>query len=117
MRGWITQATIAAVLVIGVGSAAAGAGGKGRSEAGKQLYMESCQHCHGPTGKADTELAATLTPRPADLTAKKTQSKKDEQLRKAIAEGVPGTAMGAFGGAFDDQQMADLIAYIRSMKP
>ncbi|WP_447860506.1 c-type cytochrome [Nitrospira calida] len=90
---------------------------KGKPEAGKQIYMESCQHCHGPTGKADTELAASLTPRPADLTAKTTQSKKDGQLRKAIVEGVPGTAMSAFGEAFDDQQMADVIAYIRSLKP
>ncbi len=43
-----------------------------------------------------------------DLTAKKTKSKTDGQLRKAIVEEVPGTAMGAFGKAFDGQQIADL---------
>ncbi|MEW6248134.1 MAG: cytochrome c [Nitrospirota bacterium] len=100
----------------GSGSVLWAGASKGRPEAGKPIYMESCQHCHGPLGDGKSEMAQYLTPPPADLTAKKTQSKKDGQLRKVIIEGVPGTAMSAFGEAFDDQQMADLLAYIRSRK-
>lgn len=99
----------------GVGALLAGQG-KGDPEAGKKIYLESCQSCHGQTGKGDSDMAAYLTPPPADLTSKKTQSKNDGQLRKAIVEGLPGTAMSAFGEAFDDTQMGDLIAYIRSLK-
>jgi mono/diheme cytochrome c family protein len=108
---------LAVLVVLGLTPMTMAASSKGNPEAAKKLYLESCQHCHGAMGKADTDLAASLTPRPADLTSKKTQSKKDGQLRKAIAEGVAGTAMSAFGEAFDDSQMADLIAYIRSLKP
>jgi mono/diheme cytochrome c family protein len=107
---------VAIVVVLGLVPATMAAPAKGNAEAGKKIYLESCQSCHGPTGKGDSDMAAYLTPPPADLTSKKTQSKKDGQLRKIIVEGVEGTAMSAFGEAFDDQQMADLIAYIRSVK-
>lgn len=61
-------------------------------------------------------MAAYLTPPPANLTAKATQAKTDAQLRKIILEGRPGTAMTGYEGAFEDLQLSDLIAYIRSLK-
>lgn len=103
-------------VAVGSGSVLWAGPSKGKPEAGKPIYMESCQHCHGPLGDGKSEMAQYLTPPPADLTGTKTQSKKDGQLRKVIIEGVPGTAMSAFGEAFDDTQMGDLIAYIRSLK-
>lgn len=90
---------------------------KGNSENGKKLYGESCQHCHGAKGDGQSDMAAYLTPPPSNLTAKATQSKTDEQLRKTILEGRPGTAMSGFDGAFEDSHVADVIAYIRSLKP
>jgi len=33
-------------------------------EHGRQLYAQSCAACHGPTGNADTPVAAQLDPRP-----------------------------------------------------
>jgi mono/diheme cytochrome c family protein len=99
-----------------LGEAAGGAEGKANPEAGKKIYLESCQNCHGPTGKGDSDMAAYLTPPPANLTAKATQAKTDAQLRKIILEGRPGTAMTGYEGAFEDLQLSDLIAYIRSLK-
>jgi mono/diheme cytochrome c family protein len=90
---------------------------KGNPEAGKKIYLESCQSCHGPMGKGDSEMAAYLTPPPADLSAKKTQAKTDVELRKIILEGRPGTAMSSYDGTFEEAQVADLIAFIRSLKP
>lgn len=90
---------------------------KGSPDAGKKIYLESCQNCHGPTGKGDSDMAAYLTPQPANLAAKKTQTKTDTELRKIILEGRPGTAMSSYDGAFEEAQLADLIAYIRSLKP
>ena len=99
-----------------MGGAAGGAEGKANPEAGKKIYLESCQNCHGPTGKGDSDMAAYLSPPPANLTAKGTQSKTDAQLRKVILEGRPGTAMTGYEGAFEEPQLSDLIAYIRSLK-
>ena len=70
----------------------------------------------GAAGKGDSDMAAYLSPPPANLTAKGTQSKTDAQLRKVILEGRPGTAMTGYEGAFEEPQLSDLIAYIRSLK-
>lgn len=88
----------------------------GNPESGRKIYLESCQSCHGPTGKGDTDLAAYLTPPPSNLTAKATQTKTDAELRKIILEGRPGTAMASFDGAFEEDQLTDLIAFIRSIQ-
>jgi mono/diheme cytochrome c family protein len=89
---------------------------RGNPEAGKKIYLESCQSCHGPMGKGDSDMAAYLTPPPANLTAQSTQSKTDAELRKIILEGRAGTAMTGFEGAFEEAQLKDLIAYIRSIQ-
>jgi len=104
----------ASLLLIGEPRAAQG---KGSPEAGKKIYLESCQNCHGPTGKGDSDMAAYLTPPPANLAAKATQAKTDAQLRKIILEGRPGTAMSSYEGTFEEAQLADLLAYVRSLKP
>jgi high-affinity iron transporter len=108
---------LAVLIVLGSAQLTMAASSKANPEAGKKIYLESCQSCHGPTGKGDSDMAAYLTPPPADLTAKATQSKTDAQLRKIILEGRPGTAMSSYDGAFDEAQLADLLAYIRSLKP
>ncbi len=111
-----TVSLLAIVAVLGLVQATLAASAKGNAEAGKKLYLESCQSCHGPTGKGDSDMAAYLTPPPANLAAKATQSKTDAQLRKIILEGRPGTAMSSFDGAFEESQLVDLLAYIRSLK-
>lgn len=103
--------------VLGMIPISLAASGKGNPEAGQKLYRESCQNCHGPAGKGDSDMAAYLAPPPANLTAKATQEKTDAQLRKVIEEGRPGTAMTGYAAAFNEEKLADVIAYIRSLKP
>lgn len=69
-----------------------------------------------PAGKGDSDMAAYLTSPPANLAAKAAQSKTDAQLRRSILEGRPGTAMSSYDGAFEESQLVDLLAYIRSLK-
>jgi mono/diheme cytochrome c family protein len=92
------------------------ASSQGNPESGRKIYLESCQSCHGPTVKGDSDMAAYLTPPPSNLTAKPTQAKSDAELRTIILKGRPGTAMASFDGAFDDVQLTNLIAYIRSIQ-
>lgn len=104
-------------VVLGVIPISLAASGKGNPATGQKLYRESCQNCHGPAGKGDSDMAAYLSPAPANLTAKATQEKTDAQLRKVIQEGRPGTAMTGYAAAFDEDKLNDIIAYIRSLKP
>jgi len=105
------------VVVLGLVQSTMAAPANGNAEAGRKIYLESCQSCHGPTGKGDSDMAAYLTPPPANLAANATQSKTDAQLRKIILEGRPGTAMSSYDGAFEESQLVDLLVYIRSLKP
>lgn len=89
----------------------------GNPEAGKDIFMESCQHCHGPSARGDGQMAEYLDPRPKDLTSASTRSMTDDQIRKVIIVGRKGTAMAGFEDAFEDAQLIDLVAYIRSLKP
>lgn len=112
-----TRALGLVLVVLALAQLTMAASTKGSPDAGKKIYLESCQNCHGPTGKGDSDMAAYLKPPPADLSSKKTQAKSDAELRKVILEGRSGTAMTGYEGAFEEAQLDDLIAYIRSLKP
>lgn len=105
------------VVVLGVAPDLAAVHANGDPKAGRAIYMESCIHCHGPTGRGDSDLAQYLTPPPANLASQATQSKSDDELRKVIIEGRQGTAMAGFEGTFGDRELIDIIAFIRSLKP
>ncbi len=108
-------AGIVAVALLTFGSSVWAASVVGSSDMGKKLYLESCQHCHNTAGDGKSEMGAYLTPPPADLTSGKTQSKADAELRKVIVEGRAGTAMTGYA-MYDEQQLAHILAYIRSLK-
>lgn len=116
MRAQVTLVVVVSVL-LGAMPISQAASGKGNSATGQKLYQESCLNCHGPAGKGDSEMAAYLTPAPANLTSNATQAKPDAQLRKVIQEGRPGTAMTGYAAVFDEGKLDDIIAYIRSLKP
>ena len=86
-------------------------------EKGKAIYRESCQHCHGFSGKGDGEMAEYLDPHPANLASPSTQTKTDQEWIAVILHGRPGTAMAGFEGALDDAQVSDLMGYLRSLAP
>jgi mono/diheme cytochrome c family protein len=80
---------------------------------GERLFANNCASCHGraatggdaPTLNAKQFLTAT----------------SDEQMRLLIAGGVSGTSMPAwsldFGGPLTDEQIRQLVAYLRSLEP
>ncbi len=101
------------VLWSGMGFAIA----SGDPEKGKDLFRESCQHCHGLAGKGDGEMASYLTPPPSNLGSEATQAKLDTELKAVIMKGREGTGMTGFEGAFKEPQLNDLLDYLRSLKP
>lgn len=87
---------------------------------GKKLYGQFCASCHGESGKGDGPASAALNPKPRNHTDKEYMSKlSDEDMMKVIKEG--GTSVGKspimppWGAALKDDQVKDVIAYIRTL--
>ena len=83
----------------------------------KENWEKNCAKCHGPDGKGDTKMGKKLDIK--DFTDAKVQASfKDEDLFKAIKEGVKDgdkTKMKAAEG-LSDEEMKALVAYVRAFK-
>jgi cytochrome c553 len=83
----------------------------------KENWDKNCAKCHGPDGKGDTKMGKKLEIK--DFTDAKVQASfKDEDLLKAIKEGVKDgdkTRMKAAEG-LSDEEMKALVAYVRAFK-
>lgn len=93
---------------------------KGDANAGKAKYESLCAGCHGKTGKGDGPAAASLNPKPQDHTDGKTMnSLTDKYLFDIIKDGGTGVKksplMPAWGKTLKDQEISNVISYIRSI--
>jgi mono/diheme cytochrome c family protein len=84
----------------------------------KATYEETCASCHGSKGNGKGPLGATLSPRPADFTdAKRMKKRTDAQLFAVIKEGgLAGglnASMAGYAGTLSDDQIKELVVYIR----
>ena len=88
------------------------------SAKGQEVYNTYCALCHGPTGLGDGVAAATLDPKPRDLSsAAILETYTDEYLVNVITNG--GAAVGkspmmtAWGGIISPEDIENLVAHIR----
>ncbi len=80
---------------------------------GKSIYVDKCLKCHGEKGKGDGPKAEDMEKKPADYTDKEKMSKfTDADLKKTVKEGKK--PMPAFGKKLTEEQIDDVIAYVRS---
>lgn len=87
---------------------------------GKATYEMYCAACHGTSGKGDGPAAATLPTKPADHSDGNIMNAiSNDDLLKTIKEG--GAAIGksslmpAWGATLNDDQIRDVIAFVRSL--
>ena len=85
---------------------ARGGGGGGRGNAMAALFTTTCAPCHG------TDLAGARAP--TLFSERLLTSNDDDTLAAKIRDGVPKTEMPPFKGMLDDQQIWQLVAYIRT---
>ena len=105
-------AALAAVIIMGVLPRPAAA------QSAAMLFTMFCARCHGATGHGDGDDAASLSTKPQDFHDCAAMAKKpDDQLFNAVKGG--GTSVGlpsdmpAWGTGLNDQQIHDLVAYVR----
>ena len=87
---------------------------------GKRIYMTNCANCHGATGKGDGPVAKTMPTKPADHTNGAIMNKEtDKFLLDIISRGGAAVKksplMPVWGGHFNEKQIRDLVAYVRSL--
>ena len=82
--------------------------------AGEAEYVQNCQVCHGTEGRGDGPGAPGLTPAPADLTIH-VPLHPDRDLFRFIHDGIPGTAMAPLGARLSDNEIWNLVNYIKTL--
>jgi YHS domain-containing protein/cytochrome c5 len=80
---------------------------------GKELYVEKCAICHGQGGGGDGALAASLEPKPADLTGTVTRMHPDGDLFYKISKGKG--VMPAWEPTLSGEDRWNLVNFIRSL--
>jgi len=83
-------------------------------------YQQLCASCHGPRGAGDGPAGQALEPRPAHHSdGAYMNALSNEHLFRVIKEG--GAAVGKsplmapWGGALSDDQIRDVVAFVRSL--
>jgi len=81
-----------------------------RSERMDRLYAERCLSCHGPIGRGDGAIAASLPARLPDF-RETVERKGTAQIRRVISEGRG--MMPAFDPALTPSEVSDMVQMVR----
>jgi mono/diheme cytochrome c family protein len=114
---WIGIALVLMVMGIGVACGVGDTPGVPGAP-GQSLYLQHCASCHGRSGTGSWRAWFFLI-RPGDLAdAKRMQAVSDQYIFDLIKQG--GAAIGkpgmpAFGFHLKDEEIRDLVAYVRAL--
>ncbi len=88
---------------------------RGDAKAGQAVYEQQCLRCHGAKLDGNGPDSKDLVIPPANFQSQKSRSKTDWELLVAISNGVLFSPMHGFRGKLTDQQLLDVLSYIRSV--
>jgi mono/diheme cytochrome c family protein len=83
--------------------------------AGLIEYREACLVCHGAPGVDPGEIGMGLNPGAPDLTVPRVQARSDGQLFWITSEGIRLTGMPAFSPTHDENEIWQIVAFVRHL--
>lgn len=90
------------------------AGNAQATKEGKTLFKTNCVTCHGDKGEGNGPSAATLNPKPGNLTSKQVQEQPDGAIFWKITTGKP--PMLSWQQTLNEKQRWSLVNYIRELR-
>jgi mono/diheme cytochrome c family protein len=78
-------------------------------------FNGDCAFCHGQDGRTPSDVGQAMYPRVPSLASPEVQQWSDAELFWIIRNGNRYTGMGAFGKSLSDEQIWDLVHYVRSL--
>lgn len=85
------------------------------ANSGRGIYMQNCSVCHGVTGKGNGPVSASMIKKPANFTRPYYAAFTDALWYWRVKEGVAGTRMPRWGRSLSEQQIAYLVAFLRTL--
>jgi cbb3-type cytochrome oxidase cytochrome c subunit len=85
------------------------------SNSGRGIYMQNCAVCHGVTGRGNGPVSSSMIKKPANFTRPYFKAYKDSLWYWRVKEGVAGTRMPRWGRSLSEQQMAYLVAFLKTL--
>jgi len=110
----LLQARIDPILAVSSAQGAIDADDVAMVERGSDVYTTYCLSCHGADLRGDGPAAAGMTPPPADFSQPHTMVHSDSDLVYWITNGKQGTGMPGFRTNLSDQQIRDVLAFIKN---
>lgn len=107
----------AALLVIFCASWAIAQVPSGNPKHGEKIYQQLCLRCHGEKLDGRGPEAQYLKVAPADLQSTSSRVKSDWELLVIVAHGVMFTPMHGFRDVLTEQDIKDVVSYIRVEAP
>ncbi len=96
----------------------------GDAENGGEVYAKRCVWCHGEEGDGAGPATERLNPPPRDFTSAMYKIKttafdadfaNDENIFRMIRDGMPSTAMPGWSDVLSEQEMWDLVWYVKTL--
>ncbi len=108
---------ISAVVVVLTGSLVLAQSHTGVTKNGEKIFHQYCVGCHGTSGDGlGPDIKELIVP-PANFRAAKSRTKTDMELYLAIKQGVLFSPMHGWADRLSDQEIRDVLIYIRSLAP
>ena len=85
------------------------------ADEGAKIFKTNCETCHGSQGHGDGPAGQSLDPKPQDLSELQ-KIAEDDYLFWRISEGKEGTSMVAWKGILTEEQIWQVVSFIRTLR-